>query len=46
MTAAICITLYALGLGMALRGEIASRRRLGRMAQDLRPGYFEEEPHA
>lgn len=36
MTAAICITLYALGLGMALRGEISARKRLGRMASSMR----------
>lgn len=41
MTAATCIILYILGLALALRGEIRARRRLARMARDLR-----EERHA
>lgn len=42
MTAAICLTLYALGLGMALAGEFSARKRLGRMAHSLRARCREE----
>lgn len=46
MTAGICIALYALGLTLALRGELAVRQRLARMARDLRAKHMGEVPHA
>lgn len=36
MTALACIIAYVLGLACALRGELRERRRLGRMAENLR----------
>ncbi|WP_304473593.1 hypothetical protein [uncultured Desulfovibrio sp.] len=36
MTAALCLIAYALGLAVALRGEVRARQHLARMAQNLR----------
>lgn len=38
---AVCIAIYALGVAIALRGELKARDALARMAQELR-----EMPHA
>lgn len=43
---AVCIAIYALGVAIALRGELRARAALARMAGRLRAQELREMPHA